>query len=270
MFNNSAQAGGMTELEQAAVPAARRADDRFLEMAGLHNFRDVGGYPTSGGGTTRWGLVLRAGALAELTPAAHPAMAELGLRTIVDLREDVELVKLPPSVYPGDVEVHRHPLYRERIVLGEVDDLGVLYTQILERCTDTVTGALELLAAPGALPALVHCSAGKDRTGLIIGLLLAALGVPDEIIAEDYRVTELAYTGEYRERMIREGLALGARATRIEHLMGSPAETMRGALDGLRSRHGSVENYLLGGGLRPESLAALRTALVEPAPRTDR
>ncbi|HVE24740.1 MAG TPA: tyrosine-protein phosphatase [Sporichthya sp.] len=238
---------------------------RFLDMAGLHNFRDIGGYPTADGATTRWGRVLRAGQLNEIGEAAHPQIDELGLRTIIDLREDVERAKSPASVYPAGLTVLRHPLYHDRIVLGDIDDLGVLYTQILDRCADTVTAALEHLAAPGALPALVHCSAGKDRTGLIIGLLLSALGVPDEIVAEDYAVTERAYTGEDRERMIRKGLALGAKATRIEHLIGSPPETMRAALAGLRARHGSVETYLLEGGLRPDSLAALRTALVEPA-----
>lgn len=238
---------------------------RFLDMAGLHNFRDIGGYRTADGGTTRWGLVLRAGQLNEISESAHPQIAEFGLRTIIDLREDRELAKLPPSVYPAGLTLHRHPLYHDRIALGDIDDLAVLYTQILDRCADTVTAALEYLAAPGALPALVHCSAGKDRTGLIIGLLLSALGVSDEVVAEDYAVTESAYTGEYRERMIRKGLALGAKATRIEHLIGSPPETMRAALAGLRAQHGSVETYLLDGGLRPASLAALRAALVEPA-----
>jgi protein-tyrosine phosphatase len=235
--------------------------ERFLDMQGLHNLRDVGGYPTADGGS----LVFRAGQLNELTEAAHPKLAEFGIRTIVDLREDAELRKLPDSVYPDTVTLHRHPLYHGRIVLGDIDDLGVLYTQILDRCADTVTAALEHLAAPGALPALVHCSAGKDRTGLIVGLLLAALGVPDEIVAEDYAVTERAYTGEYRERMIRKGLALGAKATRIEHLIGSPPETMLAALRGLRHEHGTIENYLLDGGLRPSSLAHLRATLIQPA-----
>jgi protein-tyrosine phosphatase len=240
-------------------------DARFLDMPGLHNLRDIGGYPTADGRTLRWGLVLRAGQLNEMTTAAHPRMTALGLRTVIDLREDPELAKLPESVYPEGITIHRHPLYRDRIALGDIDDLGVLYDQILDRCADTVTAALEILAAPGARPALVHCSAGKDRTGLIIALLLSVLGVADEIVAEDYAITERAYTGDYRERMIRKGLALGAKATRIEHLIGSPPETMRAALDGLRVRYGSVERYLLDGGLRPEALAALRAALVEPA-----
>jgi protein-tyrosine phosphatase len=265
LFSNLAHAEVMTELDQAAIPGARRPDARFLAMEGLHNLRDVGGYPTTDGGTTRWGLVLRGGQIGEITAAAHPRMAELGLRTIVDLREDVELARLPASSYPPGVTLHRHPLYHDRVTLGDVDDLAVLYTQILDRCADTVTGALEHLAAPGSLPALVHCSAGKDRTGLIIGVLLSALGVPDEIVAEDYGHTEQAFTGEHRERMIRKGLALGAKATRIEHLMGSPPAIMLEVLRELRLEHHSIENYLLDGGLRPESLAALRAALVEPA-----
>lgn len=238
------------------------ADTRFLTVHGLHNLRDVGGYPTADGGTVRPGLVLRGGALGEITTDAHATMTQLGLRTIVDLREDMELADLPASEYPAGLAAHRHPLYQGRIRLGEIDELGVLYAQILERCADQVVAALELLAAPDVLPALVHCSAGKDRTGLVIGVLLAALGVPDEVVAEDYARSEDAYVGELRERMIRKGLALGAKESRIEELMSCPPQTMRTVLDDLRAAHGSIEAYLLQGGLRPESLAALRERLV--------
>ena len=238
------------------------ADSQFLTVHGLHNLRDVGGCATADGGTIRPGLVLRGGALGEITPDAHAAMAELGVRTIVDLREDTELADLPESEYPTGLAAHRHPLYRGRIRLGEIDELGVLYAQILERCADQVVAALDLLAAPDALPALVHCSAGKDRTGLIIGVLLSVLGVPDEVVAEDYARSEEAYVGELRQRMIRKGLALGAKESRIEELMSCPPQTMRTVLDDLRAAHGSIEAYLIGSGLRPESLAALRERLV--------
>lgn len=238
------------------------ADTRFLTVHGLHNLRDVGGCPTADGGTIRPGLLLRGGALGEVSSDAHATMTELGLRTIVDLREDRELADLPSSEYPAGLAAHRHPLYQGRIRLREIDVLGVLYAQILERCADQVVAALELLAAPGALPALVHCSAGKDRTGLVIGLLLSVLGVSDEVVAEDYARTEEAYVGELRDRMIRKGLALGAKESRIAELMSCPPQTMRTVLDDLRAAHGSIEAYLLDNGLRPAALAALRERLV--------
>jgi protein-tyrosine phosphatase len=238
------------------------ADTQFLTVHGLHNLRDVGGYATADGGTIRPGLVLRGGALGEISSDAHATMAELGLRTIVDLREDTERADLPDSDYPAGLAAHRHPLYQGRILLGDIDELGVLYTQILERCADQVVAALELLAAPDALPALVHCSAGKDRTGLVVGVLLSALGVPDEVVAEDYARSDEAYVGELRQRMIRKGLALGAKESRIEELMSCPPQTMRTVLEDLRAAHGSIEAYLLGSGLRPESLAALGERLV--------
>jgi protein-tyrosine phosphatase len=243
-------------------PGYMTAETQFLTVHGLHNLRDVGGYRTADGGSVHRGRLLRGGALGELTSAAHPTLAELGLRTIIDLREDKELAGVPASEYPEGVALHRHPLYRDRVRLGEIDELGVLYAQILERCADQVVAALELLAAPAALPALVHCSAGKDRTGLIVGVLLSAVGVPDEVVAEDYARSEEAYVGELRERMIRKGLALGAKESRIEELMSCPPQTMRTVLDDLRAAHGSAEGYLLDNGLRPESLAALRESLV--------
>jgi protein-tyrosine phosphatase len=259
--------GDMTDLcpDSAAIPGARRSPDRLLTVAGFHNLRDVGGYPVAGGGAIRRGRLLRGGALDELTAAAHEGMAELDLRTIVDLREDSERVGLPASVFPGSVISHRNPLYGGRLSIAGMESLEEVYTAILTRCGPEIVAVLELLAAPGALPALVHCSAGKDRTGLVVGLLLSAVGVPDEVVAEDYGVTESAWSGDERERMGHKILAMGANATRITELMGSPPAVMRAMLDWLRAEYGSVEDYLLRGGLRPDSPAALRAALVDPA-----
>ncbi len=240
------------------------ADTGFLAVEGLHNLRDVGGYPTADGGTTRGGLLLRGGALGDLT-ASGPLLADLGIRMVVDLREDRELVGLPDSVLPDALALHRNPLYGGRIRLGEIDELADLYTQILERCADQVVAAIEVLAGEDALPALVHCSAGKDRTGLVVGLLLSALGVPDDVVAEDYARSEEAYVGELRERTMRKGIALGAKEDRIEELMSCPPELMHTVLADLRAAHGSTEGYLVAGGLRVESLTALRERMVEPA-----
>lgn len=235
---------------------------RFVVVEGLHNLRDVGGYDVAGGGTTRWGLLYRGGALDDLGTASHEPMAGIGLRTIIDMREDTELDELRASVFPAGVAAHRSPLYRGRISIAGMDSLEEIYLEILSLCGPEIAAVLELLAAPDALPALVHCSAGKDRTGLVIGLLLSALGVPDDVVAQDYGITETAWSDDERERMVRKGLAMGARATRITELMGSPPAVMHATLAWLRSEYGSVEGYLLAGGLRPESLAVLRQRLV--------
>ena len=238
---------------------------RFVTVAGLHNLRDVGGYPVAGGGTTRWGLLFRGGALEDLGADSHEHMDAIGLRSIVDMREDNELRGLPASVFPASVTNHRSPLYRGRLSIAAMENLDEVYRAILELCGPEIAAVLEVLAAPGGLPALVHCSAGKDRTGLVIGLLLSALGVSDAIVAQDYGITESAYSDDERERMIRKGLEMGANATKIDELMGSPPAVMQATLNWLRTECGSVEGYLLVSGLRPESLAALREALVEPA-----
>ncbi len=245
--------GAMTDLDQ---------HPRFVVVEGLHNLRDVGGYAVTGGGTTRWGLLYRGGALEDLGAASHARLAGIGLRTIVDMREDTELADLPASVFPAGVAAHRNPLYRARISLADMDSLEEIYLEILRICGPEIAAVLEVLAAPDALPALVHCSAGKDRTGLVIGLLLSVLGVPDEAVAQDYGITETVWTDSERERMTRKGLAMGAKATRIKELMGSPPAVLHATLAWLRAEYGSVEAYLLAGGLRPESLATLRERLV--------
>jgi protein-tyrosine phosphatase len=124
---------------------------------------------------------------------------------------------------------------------------------------------LEILAAPGALPGLVHCRAGKDRTGMVIAMALSAVGVPDDTLAEDYGLTETTYTDEIRATYAAEAVTMGVRTSRVGALMGSPPVALRTALGVLRARHGSVRQYLLDQGLAPESLEALRKALVQPA-----
>lgn len=153
-FTNGAHAGGVTELDaaQVAIPGARRYDsgDRFVAVEGLRNLRDIGGYPVDGG-TTRWGLLFRSGALGELTPAAREQMAALGLRTIVDLREEDEVTDLPSMALPEGIAGHRNPVFRDRFALPELRDLEQMYGQILDvpeevvaedygRTAETLTG----------------------------------------------------------------------------------------------------------------------------------
>lgn len=258
----------MTELDasRAAIPGARRSDggSRFVAVEGMRNLRDIGGYPVDGGGTTRWGLLFRSGALGELTPAAREQMAALGLRTIVDLREEDEVADLPSLALPEGIAGHRNPVFRDRLALPELRDLQQMYEQILEVAAAEIVAAVELLAAPGALPGLVHCSAGKDRTGLVIALLLSALGVPDAIVAEDYGRTAETLTGEYRERIMAKAILLGLNPERAAGLMGSPPEVMRVILATVRDQYGGAGGYLLAHGCPPAALPSLREQIVDP------
>lgn len=108
----------------------------------------------------------------------------------------------------------------------------------------------------------MHCTAGKDRTGLLIALVLCLLGVDEETVAADYALTEGAYSAERRAEMLARAEAVGVNAQRVALMIGSPPEALAAVLTCLREKYGSIGAYLLAHGARPESLAALRERLV--------
>src|SRR5262249_4105386 len=103
---------------------------RLHTVAGLHNLRDLGGYAVTGGGRTRWGLLFRGGVIGALSPTTEDELVALGLRTVVDLRDDTELVA-PQLDETAAVTAHRNPIYLDRIGAYEAESLEALYGQIL-------------------------------------------------------------------------------------------------------------------------------------------
>ncbi len=179
-----------------------------FDVDGVVNFRDVGGYRTEDGRTVRWRRVFRSGHFAALSDAGLEALEALGVRVVVDLRGPFE-VDRDPSRLPSSTR--RIPLPLWNPVDDEVDTLGAAImsedpavqrellgdgkamTQLLEgnrRMPETAAAEfatfLRVLAGDDGLPAVVHCTAGKDRTGLAIAVLLRTLGVPAETVMEDY------------------------------------------------------------------------------------
>lgn len=237
---------------------------RFVDVDGLFNIRDIGGYPAAGG-TTRWGVLFRGSRFDLLSDLAQSQVAALGLRTVIDLREDKELLTEPTGGLDAETVSHLVPIYRGRLSFEGFDDLEHLYDVVLELAAPEFVEILEHLAAPDALPALVHCTAGKDRTGLAIGLLLCLLGVDDETVVADYGLTETSYTPELREKWSARAAAVGVDAQRLALMIGSPPDLFLRVLATLRQKYGTVEEYLLAHGLRPATVDALRAALVEPS-----
>jgi protein-tyrosine phosphatase len=233
-----------------------------ISVSGTFNLRDLGGLPVRGGGETRARQLFRSGGIAELTEDGAEQLRSLGLHTIVDLREPIEDNTLPP-VLDDLAPAHRaNPIYRREFDIRRYDGLGALYADVLDRAGDRLAGAIAILAGPGALPALVHCSAGKDRTGLVVGLLLSALGVPTDAVAADYALSERYFVGEARERALARAAAAGMGAQRFAVISHSPPELMFDVLGRVQRSHGSAEAYLLAHGLSAEALDRLRADLV--------
>jgi protein-tyrosine phosphatase len=239
---------------------------RNLDFSATYNFRDVGGYAGLDGRTVRWRRLFRADSLHRLGEADAEAFAELGVRTVVDLRR------------PFEVERHgrvpdTHGLEYRNIVLEHVDWEEVAYPPdtvherwLADRYLDFtedgragLAAALGVIADPAAAPVVVHCMAGKDRTGTVCALALALLGVSDADIAADYALTEVSMASltAYLLRTNPEAVQGN------EHMFDSPAAAMLLFLADVRERHGSVEGFAREIGVTDEQLSTLRGHLLE-------
>jgi protein-tyrosine phosphatase len=248
-------AGGDPETAHEHVAA----EDRRIELPGLYNLRDLGGYPTAGG-SLPWRTLLRSDALHQLGPAGVAALIALDLHTIVDLRTHVE-AEIAPSPVDQLAARHTHISLLGGDLQSLPPELDAIYAYVVEQCGGAIADAIRPLCAENAFPALVHCSAGKDRTGIVIAMILAVLGVPDDVIAADYALSG-GYLDPSRTAAIgqlRAGTGLGEELT--GELLMSPPQLIRNVLATARAAAGSVDGYLLAHGLTAADLAALRAAL---------
>jgi protein-tyrosine phosphatase len=250
---------------------------RIIELEGGTNFRDAGGYAIAGGRRVRWGQVYRSAALHRLTDDDLRAVEQLGIRVVYDLRRDVECERWP-SKLPASVARRHLPIGGESSRTKEQYDLLIagklteVSNDFLVQVYDDLCGmgarnfgeVLTALADPEGTPALVHCTAGKDRTGMAIALLLAVLGVDDETILDDYELSAEHYTERQMGRLVGTLDTAGVDPEHYRTLFGAPRHAMASALDNLRSRHGSIERYLIDeGGVAPVVFDTLRDRLVE-------
>ena len=249
------------------------ASDRELPIDGAFNVRDIGGLPTAGGGVTRRGLVYRSGDLARLTVAGADQLRALGVATVVDLRTSLEVERRGRFPLEGNGIAYRHwPLLDRSATESEtrLADLPPNLLDQLNRLIATEGGrnlaqVLTWLAEPGTLPVAIHCVAGKDRTGMVIAVLLALLEVPDEEIAEDYALSEagLAALRSWAETHEPEVAAWLDRVP--PGLLEAKPVQMLETLRWLGEQHGSIEAYARSVGVGAETIAALRELLRSPA-----
>lgn len=236
------------------------ADGRHLRVDGTDNLRDVGGYPTDAGGSVAWRTLFRSDSLHRLDRRGTAGLAGLDLRTIVDLRADIEVEQRPGAIAGLPARLVRAPIVRDPAVLPPLADLAAEYRYTIGECGGPIGAAVRALCTPGALPALVHCAAGQDRTGIVIALVLAALGVPDEVIGADYSLSWV-YLDPDSTALI--GRLKTDPADVTAELLSSPAGLILNALARARAAGGgSVDGYLTAHGVGAPELAALRSALV--------
>lgn len=242
------------------------ADTRRLVLAGTFNVRHVGGCRTAAGTVVADSLLWRGDALHALDDEGLQLLGDLGLRTIVDLREEAEREQRPNRIDGLDARVVALPLYAgARLEPGpeleamRAGDLTGMYERVIAGHGPQIAAAVSELARPGALPALVHCSAGKDRTGIVIALLLSAIGVCDDDVLADYALTE-QYLDDAFMATVRGAFAGAEQMPDRVHRGADPAWILA-ALTAVRASHTDATAYLVEHGVDPVALDALRAAL---------
>jgi protein-tyrosine phosphatase len=245
------------------------APTRLIALNGAHNVRDLGGYATTSGATTRWHAVLRGDAPHRLDADDRARLIAAGLTTVIDLRGPAERAAAP-SIFAHDAAVAHHAIALfsaldpvQAFAAADPDgfDMGRRYCAALDRCQEGFARVLRTIAnAPDGM-ILVHCTAGKDRTGLVVALLLAAAGVADADIIEDYALTGSLAPGLIAELRAR-ALALGTEPGLAERVLASTPDNMARLLAHLADTHGGVGAYLDAVGLSAAERARLTARLV--------
>ena len=256
-----------------SVAATFAGEERILDWEGALNARDTGGLPTADGRHILSGALVRSDVLTRLTPSGRQALIDHGVRTIVDVRTSEEIgrdVDYPfrDSRAPTDpayinvsfvVDLDEEQTARLHAALNSAWNLGELNRLDLDLHRPGIGAIVAAVAdaAPGGV--LIHCHAGKDRTGMTVGLLLSLAGVRDDDVADDYALTMLAY-----EKLIDDWISEVDEADRdrMRQLAKPTREAMLEMLAHVRERYGGVESYLRGAGVTDEQLAAIRSRLI--------
>jgi protein-tyrosine phosphatase len=242
-------------------------DERHVPFEAAFNFRDLGGYETADGRRVCRGAVYRSDTLHRLTTADLELATRIGIRTVIDLRTADELAHVGSYDRASDVEFHHLPL--EDAIPQELPPRdtpepppGETYVEMAVNGRHAVANTLRVIAE-GEHAVVFHCYAGKDRTGIIAALVLAALGVPDETIVADYHLTEQALPRAVAWAEEHEPEWVARMANFPPWLLAAPPATMEAFLEILRDRHGSIEGYLADAGAGAGVISTLRSRLLE-------
>lgn len=243
--------------------------ERQLAWDGCLNVRDLGGHATEDGGVTAFGAVIRADSVRRLTEAGWLQLVDYGVSRIVDLRHAYELAADPPANLP--VEVVHVPVLPDPSwpYWSEIDAVAdaagdaaagkaAVYLVFLERFAEGFAAAVSAVAEAPAGGVVVHCLAGKDRTGLVAALLLRLAGVSVTDVTADYALSEASLRA-FSEPWI-DDAGDEAERERRRRTAASPAEAMATVLRELE-RRGGAEEYLRAAGVADAELRRARDRL---------
>ena len=270
----------------AQLPTAERATHRLLNFAGIHNFRDLGGYQTRDGRRVRWGSLYRSGTLAEATDADLQGLGKLRLSTLIDFRSAAEKTGEPNRLpEPPGFDVVDIPILDEgnSAIVGEImaridagdfagfDPDQIMLTanqQFAVQFTPQFRRFMQTLLEAGGEPVAWHCTAGKDRTGFASAILLRLLGVPQDVVMQDYLASGEHALDARRSQLLLLRLSKGEEAAdKLGTIMGVRSSWLQAAFDAIDNHWGGFDRYVNEGlQLAASDVARLQAALLEPTP----
>lgn len=224
--------------------------NRHVPLQTAHNFRDLGGYPTADGRSTRWGVAYRADALYSLSPADWAVMQERSVRHVIDLRSQHELEtrgRFRDDVYPATL--HHFPVLDIPWADDDTPDVDTAYEfllwaypEMLRKGGHRLAAAVETVAMLDE-PVVFNCAAGKDRTGLVAMLILGIVGVPDEVIVADFELSNdgmqrLRDWAESHDSNLKERLGNAPAA-----FLDADGRALRDLMSGWADAHGSLRAF---------------------------
>ena len=247
--------------------------NRHLDLEGVYNLRDLGGYPTSDGRQTRWNTFLRSGSMHRMTPESQAALIAQGLRTVIDLRTTAE-TQGQPNVFAHNPAVTYHhynmigdePLDESSVTdaRGETSEQIVnSYRACLDQRQSQIAQILAALSTPGARPVVFHCGSGIVRTGIISALLLEIAGVASPLVAQDYGLSAKYVLERYLAEEAPAGVSAANFTWQDYQRRFCPPQAMVSVLAYLQQQYNGASGYARIAGLSDKQIENLRDAMLE-------
>lgn len=233
-------------------------DSRFIQIESTINLRDIGGYTTTDGKTTKWGKVYRSEELAHLPEESVADLEKLGIRNIYDFRDDHKLVKHPDPEIEGATN-HHIPVLKDishsakDIDLNDPNGIDTfmknVYDYLVKERAQDFADILKTITDEKQLPILIHCTNGKDRTGFMIALILLICRVPEETVYSDYTLSNYTFDEAFDTlgTILHDEInaVTEVKKSALRDFFGVKPDWLKITLDYINKHYGDVETYLL-------------------------
>ena len=251
-----------------------RVATRNVNIPGVQNFRDLGGYKsTDTGKMISWGMLYRSAQIDSISPGSRRELKNMGIRTIIDLRSEEKLHNYPQlddkefrivhiPIPTGNMESILQGIRKEKIKSDTIYRLVErMNRKLVANYQKEFREVFDILLNPDCYPAVIHCTSGKGRTGVVSALLLAALGVNEDVIMSDYRLSNDYFNIPKASKYAYELPANSQEA--ITTIYSAKEDFLNAAKDQIESEYGSIQGYLEKGiGLSTEEIRQLRSILL--------